>query len=75
MTILSGLFNLACFSYFSNYLFYISSAIKFANNVSWMILYMFTPEIYDTLIRSTAFGFTNSFARVGAALGINNNYF
>lgn len=44
-----------------------ASAIKFFINIVYMVVYVFTPEIYDTAIRGVGTGFNNSMGRIGGA--------
>lgn len=50
------------------YLVIVSCIANFFAAAPWTILYVYTPEVYPTVVRATGYGVASAFARFGGSL-------
>ncbi len=65
--ILTGISGLLCI-FLIDYIFIFAALLKFAINIPFSIIYIYTCEAYPTNVRSIGVGFSNSFNRIAGIL-------
>lgn len=66
--IIGFFFNFVCYFLPKTHISYFMSFARFFMKISFAFLYVFTPELYGTHIRTLGYGMASSFGKIGSSL-------